>query len=364
MNDFTQSPGDFRYAQGHSGHQHHTAPESESPHDNYAHVLRSTAAEVAFLPWLMDVPTYTSPLSRTLSFNGSGYTSTPSPYTESTSMYHLVDQTLPYSVDYMARDSQYIHNPGLSWQPHLSGDSTSSSQQRLTQQVITSWQSRDYVHPSLPHNLEYNDPLFMDHAPSSAPHSGLETYHYCSPIYESTARPIDVISPASSSDTNGNSDSEYNNTKSNSSQCRCSHPNWSMVMDDCSYPSALRFVCLVTQGDDDGSRACQKRFARPEHLRRHVRTVHESHYNYVCKVPLCLKTFSRSDNLRDHYWTHLERGGRIGKNVKMSLAQLKEILGPNETTLVKKLNIRLAADQTKQRSAERIRQKSHYRSKF
>ncbi|CAN9120598.1 unnamed protein product [Alternaria alternata] len=60
------------------------------------------------------------------------------------------------------------------------------------------------------------------------------------------------------------------------------------------------------------------------------------------------KHFSRGDNLRDHYWTHLQRGGRNGKNDKMSLPELKAFLGPKEKLLVKRLKTKLHNTQIKQ----------------
>jgi hypothetical protein len=85
---------------------------------------------------------------------------------------------------------------------------------------------------------------------------------------------------------------------------------------------------------------CPKRFQRPEHLRRHVRTVHGNGRLDYCKV--CNRPFSRGDNLRDHYWTHVQREGRIGKNNKMSIPELKAILGRKERPLIKRLKLKLA----------------------
>ena len=41
--------------------------------------------------------------------------------------------------------------------------------------------------------------------------------------------------------------------------------------------------------------------------------------------------------MRDHYWTHLDRGGRKGKNTKYSFVELKELLGPKEKKLIRRL---------------------------
>jgi hypothetical protein len=86
---------------------------------------------------------------------------------------------------------------------------------------------------------------------------------------------------------------------------------------------------------------CGTRFVRPEHLRRHKNTVHvvNSKVIFKCKVPKCNRSFNRGDNLRDHYFTHVERGGRAGKNTKMALEEMKKILGPGSKN--KELYIKL-----------------------
>jgi len=87
---------------------------------------------------------------------------------------------------------------------------------------------------------------------------------------------------------------------------------------------------------------CTTAFVRPEHLRRHVRSKHTDVKDYRCIVPGCgTSAFSRGDNLRDHYWTHLQRGGRAGKNKKYTLQELKGFLGPKERKLIRKLKHKL-----------------------
>jgi hypothetical protein len=98
---------------------------------------------------------------------------------------------------------------------------------------------------------------------------------------------------------------------------------------------------------------CGKRFVRPEHLRRHKNSVHVSDPKIFsrCKVPQCNRSFSRGDNLRDHYFTHVERGGRVGKNIKMGLEDLKKILGAG--TKNKELYIKLVKKYKKHARAKR-----------
>jgi hypothetical protein len=378
MTNCIQPPEVFRYAQGHTGHQSHMPHEVESSPENYAHTPGSTAVDLTFSPWLMDVPTFTSPLSRTSSLSGSEYVSTPPAYPEQSSMYHLVDQTLPPAANYIARDSQYVSNQEFGWQPNFSGNGARRSQPHLPQHPISSWQPYDYVAPSLPPNLGYLAPPYMSNIPSSAPQVGL-AYHCKPESADATVRPSDASTPSSSSSSNNSDsdsdDSEYEESDSNSGQRKGSRSNsgphhskphviklgpWNSIMDPYSQPSARHYICPMVEI------GCPRRFARPEHLRRHVNTVHGDKRDHRCKVPKCAtKAFSRSDNLRDHYWSHLERGGRVGKNEKMGLAELKQILGPKEKKLIKKLKKRLAETQSKQRSAEqKVRQKPQFRSKL
>lgn len=82
---------------------------------------------------------------------------------------------------------------------------------------------------------------------------------------------------------------------------------------------------------------CPKKFQRPEHLRRHIRSVHGIGLVkiYRCKVPDCFARFPRSDNFRSHYLTHLRVGKRKGNNRKMKFQELKGILGPKEKDLIR-----------------------------
>lgn len=103
-----------------------------------------------------------------------------------------------------------------------------------------------------------------------------------------------------------------------------------------------KHVCQVLVGPN-GDIPCPKRFQRPEHLRRHIKTVHRiglDKINY-CKVPGCRAPFPRSDNFRQHYLTHLTKGKRRGNNEKMSFQRMKEILGPREKQLLRWLRMKL-----------------------
>ncbi|KAK7695230.1 hypothetical protein QCA50_002420 [Cerrena zonata] len=49
---------------------------------------------------------------------------------------------------------------------------------------------------------------------------------------------------------------------------------------------------------------CGKRFARGEHLKRHIRSIHTNEKPHKCPYPGCGKNFSRHDNLGQHMRVH------------------------------------------------------------
>jgi hypothetical protein len=76
---------------------------------------------------------------------------------------------------------------------------------------------------------------------------------------------------------------------------------------------------------------CVQSFARIEHLRRHIKSVH-SGFSVSCKVPRCTKSFSRSDNLYDHYYTHIDVE-KPGRNRRLSVYELGQILGSQDGSI-------------------------------
>ncbi|KAF1837372.1 hypothetical protein BDW02DRAFT_610714, partial [Decorospora gaudefroyi] len=122
-------------------------------------------------------------------------------------------------------------------------------------------------------------------------------------------------------------------------------------------PVAREYICDLQDVKNPDQR-CPLRFVRPEHFRRHLKSVHSDYRGFVCKIHDCKTPFSRGDNLRDHYWTHLKRpGGRMGKNSKMEFAQLKAILGPKEKALVRRLKHKLKAHMNKQARQLKVKSK-------
>ncbi|OCL12872.1 hypothetical protein AOQ84DRAFT_284242 [Glonium stellatum] len=59
--------------------------------------------------------------------------------------------------------------------------------------------------------------------------------------------------------------------------------------------SSKKLVCNIGH--------CDKKFQRPEHLKRHKDT-HSGVQNFHCVM--CTKDFQRNDNCLEHYWTHVQ----------------------------------------------------------
>lgn len=125
---------------------------------------------------------------------------------------------------------------------------------------------------------------------------------------------------------------------------------WALTKSRLAAPRTELYKCPLKHKQCADS-PCSKKFERLEHLRRHVRTVHGDERPHTCKV--CFKAFSRGDNLREHYWTHVAREGKVGHNKRMAISQLKTILGPEERRLVRRLRNKL-----KMRPARRVKTKS------
>jgi hypothetical protein len=93
----------------------------------------------------------------------------------------------------------------------------------------------------------------------------------------------------------------------------------------CSPPKRIQCPIEMLEGE------CGQSFARVEHLRRHIKSVH-SGFSVSCKVPRCTKSFSRSDNLYDHYCTHVDVE-KPGRNRRLSIYELGEILRPQDRSI-------------------------------
>ncbi|KAH7406867.1 hypothetical protein DE146DRAFT_786657 [Phaeosphaeria sp. MPI-PUGE-AT-0046c] len=321
--------------------------------DMYVQTPASTPDDMAFAPWLIEVPPYDTPLSRASSHSGSGYVATPQSLVgiEHSSLYHLEAQAILPSVNYTTRGSGFTNDPDFTCQHALENEGA------FTQHVLTppaSWpMGDDWRGPPLPPIDLYNST------------TNYGNYRARKSMLPTTRKPFDAKSPtvASMSDSDdsdyGYSCSTYSQrnqsgtrsstTKDSASASVLKLGKWSMVADPFTQAPQRIYVCPLPEKSGPLSSQCDQRFVRPEHLRRHMKTVHGSLRPHLCKVPRCGRSFSRGDNLRDHYWTHIKRGGRIGKNQKMNLAELKEILGPKERKLIRKLKEKLHKQMLKQR---------------
>jgi hypothetical protein len=108
------------------------------------------------------------------------------------------------------------------------------------------------------------------------------------------------------------------------------------------------YHCNLEHGKD--GQLCSNKFQRPEHLRRHIGTVHNPVRPYVCQVAACAMLFSRKDNLYYHYVSHLSQAVRNSRNIKVEPWQLKSFLGSSEMKRVQHLQTRL--QKTKQEKNE------------
>jgi hypothetical protein len=76
---------------------------------------------------------------------------------------------------------------------------------------------------------------------------------------------------------------------------------------------------------------CSQKIARPEHLKRHVKSVHplDPSSGFKCKFPKCNKRLKRKDSVLPHYLTHVtsQHAKRRGKNNKVELVEFEKIVG-------------------------------------
>ncbi|KAF1844118.1 uncharacterized protein K460DRAFT_419075 [Cucurbitaria berberidis CBS 394.84] len=300
-------------------------------------------------PWLLNVPPCGSPLSTGSSISTSESVSTP-PCTGQfpQSQYTLLEQPLPHALGHLPSNMGWIENTENGWHRHCpEGDVWS------VQTSLPSWGEGEYTS----HPLPTMEPCFQ---PVS--HDITQSFSYPTrdnypnvPVADSAplkdaASVVEDTSDESDSDSD---DSDYKENDSSRSTSSSKHKGartvspvlklgrWSVNTDPFSQLEQRNYICPFTTQPDARGRICDTRFVRPEHLRRHVKTVHGDERDCRCKVPQCNRAFSRGDNLRDHYWTHVSRGGRAGRNIKMNLAELKAILGPKEKKLIRRLRVKL-----------------------
>ncbi|KAH8731655.1 hypothetical protein GQ44DRAFT_767506 [Phaeosphaeriaceae sp. PMI808] len=361
MANFSASSEMFRYgSQGLEDHRSQTPlhdNNSGAAPENYHQSQVVTGSDLSFHPWLLDVSSGASPMSSNSPPSGSESISTPQQYIDQTPMYQMIDHSIPLVGDYAARDSSYMHNSELTWSQQFAETEANNVQLPPPHLPASMWNGSSYGGPPLPPMDYYVQPSTSGVTTSFIePASEYNSAHNFSDSAPFRACDTDDVTTGSDSDSDSSGDgyesSSYGQRKDSRSSLGSKQKEslttpvlklgrWSMITDPLTQPEQRHYACPLRDTPDAKGRLCGQRFVRPEHLRRHIKTVHGDERNYCCKVPQCGRAFSRGDNLRDHYWTHLHRGGRRGKNDKMSLADLKIILGPKEKKLLRRLKQRL-----------------------
>ncbi|KAG9185020.1 hypothetical protein G6011_00011 [Alternaria panax] len=304
-------------------------------------------------PWILEEPPYGSPLStssvgHTESVGTPFYTDMPICFTVTSPVFQHV-QSPPRSIAWSDEQGscwKLSHPEPSTWgpqEPPLPHQRRSACDQELMQCI------RDYIFRygplSAPNCIPYQTPVSYSAAvvvDSAAPKLNLAVSPDVSEQgSDSDSRDSDYEDDASSREMS-NSPTRQRGARSNVMKFgmwgRITYPF-------CKIIERRQYWCPLMDKKDPQI-PCAKTFQRPEHLQRHVITVHGEDKCHLCKV--CPRLFSRRDNLREHYWTHLTRGGRAGKNTKMSLPELKAILGPKEKLLVRRLKRKLLNHQARQ----------------
>jgi hypothetical protein len=317
---------------------------------------RSLSAPVdAFDPSLLEGHSCGSPLSTSSSISHNESVPTP-PYT-GLPMYSAVEHPF-HRVRNTSTHTSWNDEPEPMWhstyaEPHPWGGQkyvlpchSGPSYEQLPLQP---------THTYLPPVGGSSAPLFLGFNEAPPPYPWVQTMDSAPFAQENANNTVAHSSGGSDSESDDSDYDDDSSQKSSRSTSKGSHANASVLKlgpwmtPDHSYantPEQRHYHCPMIEVS--GIHPCNKKFVRPEHLRRHVKTVHGSLQPYRCKVPDCDRAFSRGDNLRDHYWTHLSRGGRAGKNRKMEFLELKAILGPKERKLARRLKTRLNKQREKQ----------------
>ncbi|KAI0572992.1 hypothetical protein Alg130_10278 [Pyrenophora tritici-repentis] len=276
-------------------------------------------------------------------------------------MYPVVDPNFQDDLHTSVGQTTWKSEPEQPWQPNYAES--------------TAWYSPSYAMPSHA-NPNHDQPQHSAYADG-----------FASPHTPPTTRPVDSVPSwvqrtaiktkdiANNQESYSQSYSESDDSEDDDSASQKS--STSTTKDNCAAPEVMKlgkwvgnvnnlnitdsqkplYVCLMKCTRHGQVVQCGQTFGRSEHRRRHCKTVHSKERLYICKVPDCEKSFSRGDNLRDHYWSHVERGGRGGKNKKMGIPELKAILGPKEKELAKRLKEKLKIHKEKKELAKKLKYK-------
>ncbi|KAI1528892.1 hypothetical protein PtrSN002B_011254 [Pyrenophora tritici-repentis] len=291
------------------------------------HPMTSSAPVGTFNPWVLEGPRYSSPLSR---FSSIGHFGVSTPPYEDVARYEGVR---PYFLDIpgpLVDQNIWKSEPEL-WQPNYARPIVCSSQSYVVPSYV------NYTHNQPQHTHTTTRPV--NSVPSWFQETTIET--------RETANQESDSQSASESDNDDNDDP----TSQKSST--------STIKDTCAAPKFMKLGKWIGNSYITTSQErryechkhferCQKTFARPEHLRRHINTAHIKDKLYRCKVKGCQKECTRKDNLYQHYMTHIKSGSRASKNKKMSFDELIAILG-DEKKLVRRLRKKYTQKSRKKR---------------
>jgi hypothetical protein len=302
----------------------------------------------AFDPWLLEGPPCGSPLSTSSSNSHPESVSTP-PYS-GLPIYSAVEQPFQHVRDTSTSNTSWTSEPEPMWRISY----TESHPWSVHQYVLPCHSGPIYEQLPLQPAQSYLPPVGASSAPPFLAFNEAPSPYFRGRARDSAPFPQEEAnnSDGSESDSDDSDCDNDSSQKSSQSTFKGSRANASVLklgpsMDPFSSTLEQRhYHCGLI--DANGRHPCIKKFSRPEHLRRHVKTVHGREQPYACKVPDCDKAFSRGDNLRDHYWTHLSRGCRAGKNRKMDFLELKAILGPKQRRLARRLRMKLNKQREKQ----------------
>lgn len=318
----------------------------------------TSIAESSLDPWLLDMPGTMSPVSSRLSMSPSQGIATPPsdgfyspPYPEQLSLpaYHPLEQ--PQPVRLCSTSHPNWVNSGENWDRTYAESELWGTQPFVAQP----WASNSYDGYASP-----NMPISHTHASNNS----LPLYTFAMqsqfPVPEVIQSTAVIDSPAGEDDDDdedlSSEDSNWDEENSDYSKCQSSSPGSRPKTKTTGVREGRWMIptCSIQQSETRGylcnSSGCSSAFVRPEHLRRHIKSKHSGEKEYLCVIPGCsTSAFSRGDNLRDHYWTHLQRGGRSGKNRKYTLQELRAILGPKEKPLIRRLREKLRQHHEKER---------------
>ncbi|RAR08935.1 c2h2 type conidiation transcription factor [Stemphylium lycopersici] len=323
-------------------------------------IKRSLSAPMdVFDPWMLEPPPCASPMSTSSSISHPESVSTP-PYT-GLPIYDAVHTAFHHMGDTPAGQNTWANEAEPVWRPSYPEP--------------TAWDSQTFVlpchgGPSYEQRPLQSTPSFLTQPNMSASTQYMAYHTSLQDMHHSTAQsvgPATIKVESHSKKGDENDDQSDSESEFSDSDDDCSSNKWSSsaskgvrgksnvfrldnfpgIMDPMHTTLSQRaYECPLVNGPK-AEGACRKRFNRPEHLRRHMRTVHTDVRDYICQVPGCNRPFSRSDNLREHYWTHLSRGGRQGKNRKMSFQEIRKILGPKQKQLLRRLKTKLNSQKQK-----------------